>query len=74
MPQLNVYVPERLEKKIRKEAKLSRKSVSAYVADLMKDRMDRGHWRPDFFTKIVGGWKGDFPEIERPAPEEREDL
>ncbi len=74
MPQLNVYVPESLEKKIRREAKLSQKSLSAYVTDLMKARMDRGHWRPDFFTKIVGGWKGGFPEIERPAPEEREEL
>lgn len=74
MSQLNVYVTDSLEKSIRKEAKLRRKSVSAYVADLMKQRLERGKWRPDFFTKIVGGWKGDFPEIRRAAPEEREDL
>lgn len=74
MPQLNVYVPESLERRIRKEAKHSRKSVSAFVMDLVKEKVDRGGWRPDFFSKIVGGWKGDFPEIDRPAPEEREGL
>lgn len=74
MAQLNVYISESLEKRIRKEAKHSRKSISAFVTDLVKEKMDHGKWRPDFFSKIVGGWKGDFPEIDRPAPEEREGL
>jgi hypothetical protein len=74
MPHMNIYVPEKIEKRVRREAKLKGKSVSAYIGDLLKGQVDRKGWHKDFFTKVVGGWKGNFPAIKRGQPEEREAL
>lgn len=74
MAQLNFYVPEQVEEAIRKEAKSRRQSISSYLADLVKDHVQHDRWQRDFFTKVVAGWQGDFPNIERPLPEERDSL
>jgi hypothetical protein len=69
MAQLKLYLPAGFERKIRAEARHSRKSLSAYVVDLLIGRIERQSWNKDFFGKVVGGWKGDFPEIPRESPE-----
>jgi hypothetical protein len=73
MAQLNFYVPDDIEAKIRQVAKLRDQSISAYLAELVKDCIDKGkEWPAGFFEKTLGGWQGDFPEIEDMPPQERE--
>jgi len=71
MPQINLYVSDDLEKQIRKEAKRRRLSLSAYLTGLIRNRVEKKDWREGFFTRVVGGWQGEAPEIERELPEER---
>lgn len=70
MAQLNFYVPDEVEEGIRKEAKARGKSISAYLAEVVKERIRHDKWQKDFFTKVAGGWRGECPEVDRPPPEE----
>ena len=74
MPQINLYVSEELERRIRAEARRRRLSLSAYVAGILEKRLGKKGWDEEFFTNVVGGWEGDVPVIERDPPEEREPL
>jgi hypothetical protein len=74
MPQINLYVSEDFEKQIRAEARRRRLSLSAYLTGLLQSRVGRKGWRDGFFTRVVGGWQGDAPEIVRELPEDREAL
>lgn len=74
MAQLNFYVPDEVEETIRREAKSHRKTISSYIAEVVKAHAQHDRWQKDFFSKVAGGWHGDFPKIERPLPEEREGL
>jgi metal-responsive CopG/Arc/MetJ family transcriptional regulator len=74
MAQLNVYVPDKLAEEIRKMAKREGKSLSAFLVDLVRQRLGGERWPKGFFTEVVGRWKGEFPEVKRPPPEEREGL
>lgn len=74
MAQLNFYVPDEIEEAIRKEARSKRKTISSYLAQVVKESVRHDQWQKDFFKKVVSGWKGDFPKITRPLPEEREDF
>ncbi|OGQ06794.1 MAG: hypothetical protein A3G32_00280 [Deltaproteobacteria bacterium RIFCSPLOWO2_12_FULL_40_28] len=65
MAQLNFYVPDILEKSIRQAAQKKGEKVSAYLASLVKEKLAPRGWKKNFFTKIVGGWQENFPEIER---------
>jgi hypothetical protein len=71
MPQINLYVSEELEREIRAEAKRRRLSLSAYLARLIRSRIGRKGWNEGFFTRVVGGWQGEAPEVERDPPEDR---
>ena len=73
MAQLNIYVPNTLEKTLRLHAKKKRKSLSAYLAEVLaREFATAPSWPKDYFTKVLGNWQGDFPEIDRPLPEDRE--
>lgn len=73
MAQLNFYVPDEVEDKIRHTAKSRGQSISAYLAELVKERVGGGNeWPVNFFEKTLGGWQGDFPEIEDLSPQERD--
>jgi hypothetical protein len=73
MAQLNFYVPDDVEDQVRRAAKRRGLSISAYLAELVKERVgDGSEWPVDFFDKTLGGWQGDFPEIERLPPQERD--
>lgn len=74
MSQLNFYVPDELEDQIKKAAKKEGKSISAFLSDLVKSKFNSKTWSDDFFSNIVGGWAGDFPEIKRPKPQKRDEL
>jgi hypothetical protein len=71
MAQLNIYVAEDLEDKIRKEAQRRGQSVSAFVAELVRKELSVDEWPPGFFD-LAGSWSGDFPEIEDLPPQERD--
>ena len=74
MAHLNLYLPDDWAKRVRNQAKRRGLSLSAYIAELIQQPSPRGRWPKDFFTKIVGSWKGDFPDVPRPPPEKRESL
>lgn len=74
MAQVNFYIPDPLEKKLRKEAKSSGKSLSAFLAELIRFRLEREEWDPEFFDKFFGGWKGETPKIESELPEKGRSL
>jgi hypothetical protein len=76
MPHINVYIPEEVVKKARLLSQKNGKSLSSFLTDLLKERCEAKprKWPKHFFTRIMGGWKGDFPEIEDPLPEKRESL
>jgi len=62
MGQLNVYVPDELEEKIKKEAKREGKSVSAFVLEAVKSKVEPTGWSKEFLSTF-GSWEGEFPEI-----------
>jgi hypothetical protein len=74
MAQLTIYVPDEVEKKVRQEARRRGKSVSALISEMLKGEVEETGWHPDFFKKVVGGWKGPFPTITREPPEDRPPL
>lgn len=74
MSQLNFYVPDEIEEQVKKAAKKEGKSISAFLSELVKSRFKPKKWPENFFSKLAGGWKGDFPKIDRPKPQERDNL
>ncbi len=69
MPQLHFYVPQDLADQIQKEARAAQKSVSSYLAELVKQEMTPA-WSEDFFDDVVGGWQGE--DLQRPSQGEYE--
>lgn len=73
MAQMNFYVPDEIEEKIKKEAKKNGKSVSTYIAELVKKHINgQSNWPKGYFESIAGKWVGDFPEIEELPEQERD--
>lgn len=73
MPQLTIYLPDDLDKMLRREAKKAHKSVSAFVADLARRWARRSDWERRL-RDLAGSWEGDFPEIEDLPADEPPDL
>lgn len=71
MPQLHLYVPEEVAEALRQKAKAERKSLSKYLADLVKREVEPG-WPPGYFEEVSGGWQGDLAEPEDLPLEERD--
>jgi len=69
MPQLHFYVPRDLAERIQHEAQTAKKSVSSYLADLVKREM-APDWPEGFFDEVVGGWRGEA--LQRPPQGEYE--
>jgi len=63
MPQLHFYIPQDLADRIQQEAQAAQKSVSSYLAELVKREM-APTWPEGFFEGIVGGWQGEA--LQRP--------
>lgn len=70
MGQLNVYVPDDLEKKIKAQAKCEGKSVSAYVVDAVRQRIEPEGWSPEFLS-LLGSEPTEFPDVEDLPPQQR---
>lgn len=72
MAHINVYVPNDLAAEMYKEARRAKTSLSQFLVGLFRRRVEQGKgWKKNFFTKVIGGWHGHFPSIERDPPEER---
>lgn len=74
MSQLNFYVPDDVEEMIRLAAKKEGKSISNFIAEIIKSRFESKSWPKDFFSNVVGQWDGDFPTIDRSQSKERDEL
>lgn len=75
MAQLNIYLPTPIDKKLRTAAKKKGKSLSKYISELFESNTTtKTKWPKDFFTKVIGKWQGDFPEIDDPIPSDIETL
>jgi hypothetical protein len=73
MGQLTLYIPDELEKELKRAAKRAKKSVSAYVAELAGRKLHLGTW-PETFLKTYGSWEGDFPETKPLDYEHRDEF
>jgi predicted transcriptional regulator len=74
MGQLNVYVPDDLEEKIKKEAKRSGKSVSAFVLEAVKDKVSPRQWSEEFLSTFGAAENLDLEEPEDAPPQKRTPL
>jgi hypothetical protein len=74
MSQLNFYVPDDVEEEIRKAAQKEGKSISAFLAELVKAKLPSQQWSQDFFSSVFGQWDGEFPVVKRAPPQERDEL
>lgn len=70
MPQLHFYIPQDLADRIQQEAQAAQKSVSSYLAELVKREMAPS-WPEGFFEDVVGGWQGE--NLQRPPQGEYEE-
>ena len=57
MPQLAIYIDDKLSKKLNKAIKVSGKSRSKWVADLIEAKL-QDEWPEDFF-ELAGSWEGE---------------
>ena len=57
MPLLHFYVAKDVADTLKSRAKANGKSLSSYLAELVRDQV-AGDWPAGFFEEVVGGWKG----------------
>lgn len=68
MPQLHLYVPDKLATKVREKAKARKMTLSRYLAEVIKRDVGEG-WPEGYFDKVGGKWEGEFPELARAKSE-----
>ncbi len=73
MPQLHLYVPDEVAKRLREQAKTRKMSLSKYLAEIVQRETPTG-WPEGYFEEVVGSWVGDFEEPEDLPLEERDPL
>lgn len=73
MSQLTIYLPDAVLRKLRAGARRAKKSVSAYVTDLLERRDRPAEW-PESFRKLYGSCGGGLPEVEDLPPEPGPEL
>ena len=73
MPQLHLYVPDEVAKRLREQAKIRKMSLSKYLAEIVQRETPTG-WPEGYFEEVVGSWVGDFEEPEDLPLEERDPL
>ncbi|MDT8450471.1 MAG: hypothetical protein RQ847_09925 [Wenzhouxiangellaceae bacterium] len=59
MSQLHFYVPDSIEAQLRERARQQGKSLSRYLADLVKQQARlEAEWPPGYFEQVFGQWQG----------------
>jgi predicted CopG family antitoxin len=69
--QVTIYVPDDVARRLRRDARRARKSVSAYIVDLIQQRERHGDW-PSDFARLFGSC--DLPAVDDEPPEETPPL
>lgn len=59
MAQVTIYLPDEIAARLKKAARESGQSVSAFVAALAVRGLSPGGW-PASFERLYGEWEGDF--------------
>ncbi len=67
MPQMHLYVPREVAREVKRRAEAGGKTVSAYLAELVK-REVADDWPEEFFSRVAGAWHGE-PLVRAPQPE-----
>jgi macrodomain Ter protein organizer (MatP/YcbG family) len=73
MSQLTIYLPDAVLRKLRSGARRARKSVSAYVTELLERREKREQW-PKGFRELYGSCRGTLPDVDDLEPEAGPEL
>ena len=68
MAQLNLYVPDDLASRLKRDAKRAGLPLSRYVLSLLSTHREPG-WPAGYFEKVCGFLREDFPEPEDRLPE-----
>ncbi len=71
MAQLTIYLPEDLIKEARERARNEERSVSAWIAELVR-RETTGRVWPKSFVDLLNHGEGDLVEPDDPPPEDIE--
>jgi len=69
MAQITIYLPDDVARRIKREAKRCKKSVSAFIVDLAHERRASPVWPDDFF-RLQGSCKGSLKVPDDPPPDE----
>ncbi len=67
MPQLHLYLPKELAKEVKRRAERSGRSVSRYLAEVVRSQV-ADEWPVGFFDEVAGGWAGE-PLERSPQPQ-----
>jgi hypothetical protein len=67
--QLTIYVPDDVARRLKREARRAKKSVSAYLTEIATRRRGAPVWPPGFF-ELAGSLHGALERPEDPPPEE----
>lgn len=70
---MTLYLPDAVEKELRRAAKRAKKSLSAYLTELARQRLMPAEW-PAAFRETYGSWKGEFPDIDPQEYEARDEF
>jgi hypothetical protein len=73
MSLLTIYLPEEVLKRLRADARRRKKSLSAYVVELLVGRQERSEW-PAGFAELYGSTEGSLPAIDDVSPEAGPEL
>ncbi len=73
MAQLTLYIPDALEKELKRAARRAKKSLSSYVVELAEQKFRPRRWSKEFLA-TYGSWAGKFPEIPELKFEDRDPL
>lgn len=73
MSQLNFYVSGEIEERIRQEAKRKGKTISSFLADLIKSHFAKNP-EEKHFQKFYGKWQGEFPQAKDLPPKPTEEF
>jgi hypothetical protein len=71
MAQVTLYLPGDVADRIRREARKSGKSLSAYVTELAARELAPAKW-PRGFSRLYGSWVGRFPAVDDAPPDDVE--
>ncbi len=73
MAQVTIYLPDDLERDLKRAARSSRKSLSSFLAELAARELRPGKWPTDFMD-LFGSWEGELQVPEDVPPEETPGL